>query len=304
MGATGSEKPKVTVRISDRVTQARESATRAAEKAVATAEKGGERFAPVRAALGLVESDRRTGGSLLAGGLAYRIFLFSLPLGLFLGSLLRIVSDVTEEPAGGLASKVGIGATLARAIGKASEASGRGAPLLLVMGAFLLLWTSRSMWKALCITSEIAWGIRDDRRKTPVNIVLLTLFFLGITLLPAALSFLYKGNFTVDVVATLITTIAFAMAAALGFSKLPRIEGVPWTSLLPGALIMAIGIELLHVVTAIYLASRGERTIDLYGAIGVGAVLMGYLYLMGRIVVGALFANAQWWRTRHPEPGN
>jgi hypothetical protein len=49
----------------------------------------------VRLAVQAFESDRKRAGGLLAGGLAYRIFLWQIPLALFLVSALGVATELS-----------------------------------------------------------------------------------------------------------------------------------------------------------------------------------------------------------------
>ena len=68
----------------------------------------------------------------------------------------------------------------------------------------------------------------------------------------------------------------------------PRDDG-PY---LPGALLFGIGIEALRLVTAVYLVGKLSRISDLYGSLGLAVVILGWLYLIGRLVVTGCMLNA------------
>ena len=62
--------------------------------------------------------------------------------------------------------------------------------------------------------------------------------------------------------------------------------------LIPGAILFAVGYEALRLATTLYFASKLDRVDDLYGALGFAAVFMTYLYLVARLAVLGLMANA------------
>ncbi|MGH3062142.1 MAG: YhjD/YihY/BrkB family envelope integrity protein, partial [Gaiellaceae bacterium] len=72
--------------------------------------------------------------------------------------------------------------------------------------------------------------------------------------------------------------------------------------LLPGALVVAVGTELLHVAVAFYFAPKLERSSELYGALGTATVLLVWLYLFGRLFTSATFLNATLWERRQERP--
>ena len=67
-----------------RIARARETADQVESRARESFEQARTRFVAVRLASEAFEHDRARAGGLLAGGLAYRIFLWQIPLALFL----------------------------------------------------------------------------------------------------------------------------------------------------------------------------------------------------------------------------
>lgn len=65
-----------------------------------------------------------------------------------------------------------------------------------------------------------------------------------------------------------------------------------WTSLLPGALVVTAGGPVLHLVTVLVPAPRVEQSASAYGAIGVAAVLMTWLFIGARLPMSSAVANA------------
>ena len=73
-------------------------------------------------------------------------------------------------------------------------------------------------------------------------------------------------------------------------------ERATWTTFLPGAALLAIGLQLMRIATSVYFVGRLERVNDLYGSIGLATVFMVWLFLIGRLVVAAMALNAERWR--------
>ena len=267
------------------------------------------RHASVQVAYSAYERDRRQAGGLLAGGLAFRLFLWLLPTALVIVSAVRLISEVSAEPPEDVAENVGLGAALAATVAQAAEASGAGAVWLLILGLGLMLWAGVSAVKALWLLATVAWQIRPGPLRHSIrSAAAFTVVALGLMALPFLFRPLYAGGPLTDVVAFLLSTAGLTAVFTWGMSVFPRPEGVPWQALLPGALLMAIGIEVVRVVTAVYLVEKLGRTSDLYGALGLAAVFLVWLYLIGRLVVGGLALNAELWRGRqrvrtHTGPG-
>jgi uncharacterized BrkB/YihY/UPF0761 family membrane protein len=71
--------------------------------------------------------------------------------------------------------------------------------------------------------------------------------------------------------------------------------------MVPGALLVAVGIVLLRFVTVIYFAGRLDSVSDLYGAMGLAAVFLAWLYILGRVFVAGVSLNASGY-VPHPSP--
>ena len=278
-----------------KIAAARQRVGAVKEKVEEVASKERARRKTVQAAFRLFDTDRSTGGSLLAGGLAYRIFLFLLPYALFMSSLARIFG---AHSASDLMGDAGVGAGITSTVDNAARSTGRAAPLLLILSFILMLLTAQSTWKALRITSELAWGVRAERRPRQALVPLIAaVSMVGLSLYHFLLVPLYAGGVVTDLVASLVAAVGLSALWLWGARALPRPEEVPWTFLVPGAILFGVGIELLRLGTAVFLSGKLDRSVDLYGALGIGAAIMAFLYLIGRLTVAAVFANAEWWRT-------
>jgi hypothetical protein len=119
--------------------RARDAVDERKRAALERVERERQRRGSVRLALGSIELDRRTGGSLLADGLAYRLFLWLLPYGLFVCSLFRLVTESGGPSASSAAEDIGMGTEMASTIESASEAAGQNAVWLLLLATILIL---------------------------------------------------------------------------------------------------------------------------------------------------------------------
>ena len=80
--------------------------------------------------------------------------------------------------------------------------------------------------------------------------------------------------------------------AWLGVSMmLPRATQDPG-ALLPGSLLVAVTITVMHAVSELYLPDRLSRASQLYGAIGATVVTLGWFFILGRGIVLAMELNA------------
>ena len=78
-------------------------------------------------------------------------------------------------------------------------------------------------------------------------------------------------------------------------------------ALLPGALLVGVGVGLLQILTFTYVVHVVTRKSALYGAIGIALALLLWTYFAGRLLTAAIAANASLWRHRtghEPGPGD
>lgn len=280
-----------------RVARARRSAEELERRARDEFARAREQHTSVRLAVEAFESDRARAGGLLAGGLAYRVFLWQIPLALFLVSAFGLVTQLAEEEPSDLARRVGMTAALAGAIAKAVSASGSTRWWLMILGAFLTVWAGRGVYRGIRLVSELAW----NERGRPVSWLKASLLVTGFGLLLVSLQlFLPKVTETLGVPALLRFVFGLVLASVLSLWMLwllPR-NGAPWTALLPGAVLFGVGMRAIGLAAATYFAYRLDHSGDLYGAIGIAIVMMLYLFLVARVFVAAQFLNATLYRRR------
>ena len=95
-------------------------------------------------------------------------------------------------------------------------------------------------------------------------------------LLPGTRNVLHRGPIGTDLLLELLTLAGLVALSVWMQSVLPHEEDASWTAFLPGAIVLAVGADLLRIVTQVYLAGRLGRVDDLYGALGVAAVFMAW----------------------------
>jgi uncharacterized BrkB/YihY/UPF0761 family membrane protein len=92
--------------------------------------------------------------------------------------------------------------------------------------------------------------------------------------------------------AWLLATIAIAAVNLLVFDRLPH-RATSMLGLVPGVVLLTIGIRGLAAATDIYFSGRLDRVDDLYGGLGIAIVILLYLYLAARSFVWGQFLNAR-----------
>ncbi len=122
--------------------------------AVASARSASTRHVSLAVPFRAVERNRRVAASVLAGGIAYRLFLWLLPLGLILGGALGLMdADSTEEAI----ATGGIPAAVVDVIGDVARAAESDWWWLLGIGVPLLLWAGYTGAKAAQLIHSLVW---------------------------------------------------------------------------------------------------------------------------------------------------
>jgi uncharacterized BrkB/YihY/UPF0761 family membrane protein len=75
----------------------------------------------------------------------------------------------------------------------------------------------------------------------------------------------------------------------------------PWTALIPGALLVGVGMGALNLVSVYWLSHRIQSASQLYGSLGVAAAILAWLYLVGRFIVASAMLNASIWEQRQAD---
>ena len=294
--ATSSPSPpesKGRKKLSSRVKDARASIDVTKRTLRERADRERDKHESVRTLFHLFEEDKGRGGGLLSGGLAYRMFIWLLPAALVASSLFRLVTEIGGKSPSATARDLGMGAAVATSVNSAVVQAGRAAPILLIVGLVIMLWAARGVLKALRLVSTIAWRLNPAPLQSPIRQTLATAGVLIVfPLYGLVISPLYRGSLGGDLVATMLATAGIAAIATWAASTLPRPDDVGWFHLVPGAILFSVGMEALRLTTTLYFARKLERIDDLYGALGFAAVFMTYLYVVARLVVVGLMANA------------
>jgi len=261
-----------------------------------------ERRASVRMAYDFYLRDRAFAGGLLAGGISVKLFLWFLPFSLSVVVVVGILSDWLGRPPKELAEQSGLLiADLARMVEAAVAASERGRLYLAVLGIVLLIWSGIGVIRALGLTSRLAWGVTSTRPENKIAASLWTAGFVVAMLAIVGLTNrLQGGPWIVDVLVYVAATFAVAALHVLLLNALPRPEGLPWTVVIPGALLMTVAWLLIRLATVVYFTWRLERASDLYGGLGMAAVFLAWLYVISRALVASISLNATIWQRDEP----
>jgi uncharacterized BrkB/YihY/UPF0761 family membrane protein len=90
---------------------------------------------------------------------------------------------------------------------------------------------------------------------------------------------------------TLLAVVPFFAVWLLASMRLPHGDA-PWRALVPGALLVAAGLETIQLGTTLVVAEQVERASATYGSLGVAFAILVWLFVLSRVVVGSAMLNA------------
>ena len=250
----------------------------------------------------MVDRDSEVGGGIIAGALAYRLFIWLLPLALVVVAGLGIAADANSESPEAAAKSLGVEGLVSSSIANAADSPNRWYALLI--GVPVLIWVTRSVLRALIAAHRLIWS--DDRSRAPkprlVASLRLLALLLGFGVVSAAASATRAWAPGPGLLVTLIALVFYSGLWLLVTLRLPHRE-TDWTALIPGALVFGIGVEALQIVTAYFITPYAIAKQGTYGALGVAAGLLFGLFLVSRLVVAAAVVNAT-LSERNARPGS
>ncbi len=229
--------------------------------------------------------------------MAYRLFVWLLPLGLILGGALGLMdADSTEEALEG----GGLPAAVVDVIGDVARAAESDWWWLLGIGVPLLLWAGYSGAKAVQLIHSLIWDQLPPRTRPLTS----SLGFTGVLCaFMAAFGLTWWLRDEASLERLLAATLATAPLAALWLwasLRLPHGDA-SWRALLPGALLVAVGVQVLHVLIVEFLVPKLEKATTLYGSIGAMTTILFFMYFAGRLVVTSPILNSSLHRELHTQ---
>jgi len=240
---------------------------------------------------GVVELDASIGGGLLAGALAYRLFVLLLPTALLFVSGLGLYADAAHLSTKEAAKQAGLQGLIASQV--ASSASGGARWAIFIVTVPLVLYALAKLYRAVAIMHAIVWH-RSGRgvRLTPRGVGALA-GMLVVVLFAAEVSHWARQPGALGAALGLLVYLVLVGGGWLLFSReLPHRE-VGWTGLLPGAAVVGVGLLFVNVFNVYFTTRLVEDRANTYGALGIAAALLFSLVLVGRVMIVSAELNAE-----------
>jgi membrane protein len=227
---------------------------------------------------------------MIGAAIAFRMFLFFIPLVLFVVGVAGFVAGLID--ADQINETTGLTGQLAEQIRSAFDQSATTRWFATLTGLVGMATTGRSLSRVMCAASSLAWQIPVVLKASVRVIGAVVGLVSGL-----ALSATIVNRIRIELglpaasVSFLAVFIVYLVVWTLLFWLLPRSTPDPGT-LLPGAAIMAVVQSAMQLVAQLYLPGQIGRASALYGAIGTAIVTLGWFFFLGRSVVLAMAVNA------------
>lgn len=269
-----------------------------------------QRLAKTRPALGLPAASftryAARQGFLLASAFAFRMFLWLLPLALLLTGIFAGLLGDHPDRLDQATRAAGITGAASREVVVALQEGHQSWWVAVLVGTVLLLWTTRALMTNLRMVSAHAWQVPLPRQRFAEMLVTTVVFAFGTVALlgAAALSSHMAGWFPGGLLVSAIVEAVLASAAWTAMClRLPDRRN-HWSDLVPGGVLVGIGLAVMHTISRTYLPERMARSSQLYGALGASGVILAWLLLIGHLVVGGAIANSVWCEYRAATRGS
>lgn len=238
--------------------------------------------------------DRQRAGSVLAAGLGARIFLMLLPLAFIASALIGFLDQSNPNFSTRTVHAAGLTANLVKVISQSSADARRGRWILLALGMVLLFYAAHGLYRALYMTHLVAWGMQSSEVHAG-SLVLASALLVLLPFIGALTSLTRQAHLGLLLLVALPACAALYSALWLCISCLLPNRAGRWTGLLPGALAWGAGVLMLQFVTVFVLPDRVGGMSQLYGSLATASSTMAWLFLLGRLTVGAATLNAVLW---------
>lgn len=236
------------------------------------------------------QRDRESAGTVVGSAIAFRLFLFFVPMLLFLVGLAGFTSIWVD--ANEFSDSIGVAGGVAEQIRAAFDQPDTTRWVATILGLFGIATAGRALSKVLVSASSLAWRMPVATKASARVVGAIVGLIAGIGLIAAIVN---RIRFELGIgIAGLSFLAAFGIYTVgwvLLSVFLPRPTSDPG-ALLPGAVLLALTVTGMQAVSQLYLPDRLGRASELYGAIGTTIVTLGWFFILGRAMVIGMALNA------------
>jgi uncharacterized BrkB/YihY/UPF0761 family membrane protein len=172
----------------------------------------------------------------------------------------------------------------------------------LILVTYALFLSARSFVKVLRIVHTLVWRAAPTRLLHTTRATFVFMGTVTVALVLSALIDALTNRVVVGGVVALIlyTCVPFTLWWIVSW-WLPH-GNCDLLGLVPGAIVFALGVEILHLFTIVWFPHSLESKSEIYGTIGSALALLFWAYLLGRLMTLAASLDVALWRRREANP--
>jgi membrane protein len=206
-------------------------------------------------------------------------------------ALLGLVADVNPDGANGTSEALGLRGVLAQAVAESASQGGAAQVGLLLFAAGAAAYAAAKVVRVVRASHAAIWSVEPR----PMNLPRATGAFIALATaalaIPSLAAWLRSEEIFAGIMVTILVFVAYFWMWLVASAALPH-GGRSRRALFPGAVMVALGAQVLHVVTIVFLASKAERANSVYGALGIAVVTLAWLFIIARLILGSAVVNA------------
>lgn len=246
------------------------------------------------------ERNRRIPVSLLAGALAARIVIYFIPFTVLAVVATGVYAGASNTDLIGAAKEAGMAGLLAEAVEDSAQASTGFKTVTLIGMILVTIWTADSLAKLVRRIHGLVWVMPRQR---PEHRWMLPLTVLGLSIASVVSSWTGANASDWDPAiraGELLLEVALVAGIWLVLSHyLPHDpEARSWRHLLPGALLVGLGVIGMKAAMVLYLAPRAVALAERYDEVAVAIVMLTWGYWIAFIIVFSAVLNASLFQSR------
>lgn len=257
------------------------------------------RWSWVRTALRVQERFSEVHGGSLAAAVTLAAFLSLFPLLLALIGVLGFFSSRAADLPGEVVGRLGLTGDAAEAVTSAIGVAERSRRVASIIGVVGLLWSGLGLVAALQQAFNSVWQVGGRGLKDKAYGLLWLVGGVAILATSAGLTALLGLLPGPAAPVALLAALAVNAALWLWTMRVLCNRDIGWKALLPGALLGAVGLEVLKVFGGIYVPRAVAGSSALYGSIGIVFAVIAWLLFLGRLVVYVAVLNVVRWEEDH-----
>jgi membrane protein len=238
-------------------------------------------------------------GNYLASAVTLSAFLSIFPLLLFAIAIVGFVAAGSTNFTADVIGQLGIQGVAADNITAALRTAQKSRKAASVIGIVGLLWSGLGLVAAVQYAINATWQVvgRGWRDKLQGLLWLAGAALLFLTSFATTAAIHWLPAFVAPL--TTLASLSVSMGLWLWTFKILSTRDIGWKSLLPGAVVGAIGLEILKVVGGIYVPKAVGSASALYGTLGIVFATLAWLLFFGRLVVYSAVVNVIRWEEDH-----